>query len=74
MLNIYVLMIYWVITITNSEQQITVVPEYTNSWAVIIKGGHTVAEDVALRYGFYNLGTVSYTINLTKYSWITVGC
>ena len=31
---------------------------YTNRWAVHISGGETVAENVAQKYGFRNLGKV----------------
>ena len=32
---------------------------YTNSWAVEIPGGRAVADDVARRHGFLNMGQVS---------------
>ena len=32
---------------------------YTNSWAVEVAGGRAVADDVATRHGFVNVGQVS---------------
>ena len=32
---------------------------YTNSWAVEVAGGRAVADDVARRHGFLNMGQVS---------------
>ena len=42
---------------------------YINSWAVKIKGGERVADKVARRYGFHNLGLVrpSYTSYVRRY-------
>lgn len=33
---------------------------YTNSWAVEIRGGRAVADEVARRHGFLNMGQVSF--------------
>ena len=35
---------------------------YTNSWAVEVAGGRTVANEVARRHGFLNMGQVSYPL------------
>ena len=35
-------------------------PLYTNSWAVEIEGGHSVAENLAVKYGFINKGQVDH--------------
>ena len=41
---------------------------YLNKWAVLIKGGPHVAEEVAMTHGFRNLGQVGLIIMARKYS------
>ena len=48
----------------NSERRAV----YTASWAVeITQGGEKMAEHVAERYGFNNLGKVSHSLYMQKY-------
>lgn len=35
---------------------------FTNTWAVHISGGPTVADSVARKHGFHNLGQVSFSL------------
>uniref|UniRef100_A0A914M7Z5 Peptidase S8 pro-domain domain-containing protein n=1 Tax=Meloidogyne incognita TaxID=6306 RepID=A0A914M7Z5_MELIC len=52
----------------NSQQQ-TFVPKrvYTNQWAVRIAGGHQEqADELASKYGFRNLGPVSFLIEFKQ--------
>lgn len=45
---------------------------YSNSWAVEVKGGHEVAEQLARKHGFINRGQVPvhvYTVHVSEGAW-----
>lgn len=40
---------------------------FTNQWAVHVTGGDRVADDIANRHGFINLGKVFKSVNVIRY-------
>ena len=47
------------VPLTQSQKIVT---RYSNSWAVEVTGGKDIANEIAERHGFINLGAVSVTM------------
>ncbi len=70
MLNLYGVLIVCCVTLfvsvlSNEEN-------YSNSWAVEVKGGHEAANALALKHGFINKGQVHTCVSVAKFLLIYV--
>ena len=50
------------VLVVHSASAAYTVPRYTNSWAVEVRGGVEVADELARKHGFVNAGEVSQTV------------